>query len=52
MIPTGVHDAHAPEIDQNATLCYVCEADLTEKKGKNKQDSKSGKEKIVCIPAH
>lgn len=32
MTPTGVHDPHAPDVDQNAVLCYVCEADLTERK--------------------
>ncbi|KAF8860481.1 ENOS interacting protein [Acephala macrosclerotiorum] len=32
MTPTGVHDPHAPNVDQNAVLCYVCEADLTERK--------------------
>jgi len=49
MTPTGIHDAHAPEIDHNAVICYVCEADLTEIKGKSKQENKSGKEKIVRI---
>ena len=47
MTPTGIPDAHAPEIDQNAIICYVCEADLTEIKGKTKQENKTGKERIV-----
>jgi nitric oxide synthase-interacting protein len=52
MTPTGVHDAHAPEIDQNKLLCYVCETDLTNRKessgkAKGKEDGKLGKEKIV-----
>lgn len=53
MTPTGVHDPHAPDVDQNLVLCYVCEADLTErpdegKKGKDKGKGKEGeaKEKI------
>lgn len=41
MTPTGIHDPHAPDVDHNAVVCFVCEADLTEKK-----DSKSDKEKI------
>lgn len=49
MTPSGVQDAHAPEIDQNAMLCYVCEVDLTERKVKSKQENKSGRELIVCI---
>ncbi len=32
MTPTVTHDPHAPEVDQNAISCYVCEADLTERK--------------------
>jgi len=50
MTPTGVYDAHAPELDQTLVLCYVCEADLTERKssGKGKgKEEKLGKEKIV-----
>ena len=35
MTPTGVHDPHAPDVDQNAIRCYVCEADLTEGRGIN-----------------
>ena len=41
MTPTGVHDPHAPDVDQNAVYCYVCEADLTERK-----EDKAEKEKI------
>ena len=40
MTPSGVHDPHAPDVDQDAVTCYVCDADLTERKG----SSKSGKE--------
>ena len=49
MTPTGVHDPHAPDTDQSAVLCYVCDADLTENKGtdvKPGKDSKPEKEKI------
>jgi nitric oxide synthase-interacting protein len=48
MTPTGVHDPHAPDVDQNAVRCYICEADLTEKngtesvKGKSKEQIKPG----------
>jgi nitric oxide synthase-interacting protein len=41
MTPSGVHDPHAPDVDQNAVSCYVCDADLTEGK-----DAKGDKEKI------
>jgi nitric oxide synthase-interacting protein len=43
MTPTGVHDPHAPEVDQSLVLCFVCEADLTERKSSKE---KEGKEKI------
>jgi nitric oxide synthase-interacting protein len=50
MTPSGVHDPHAPQVDQNAVFCYVCEADLTEgKESGGKQgsgDAKVEKEKI------
>ncbi|KAK0127273.1 hypothetical protein ONS96_006823 [Cadophora gregata f. sp. sojae] len=50
MTPTGVHDPHAPDVDQNAVACYVCEADLTERKGKASksanEDGTTEKEKI------
>jgi nitric oxide synthase-interacting protein len=50
MTPTGVHDPHAPEVDQHAVYCYVCEADLTERKESSlkqgKGDAKAEKEKI------
>lgn len=39
MTPTGVHDPHAPDVDQHMVTCYVCDADLTERK-----ITKSGKE--------
>lgn len=48
MTPTGVHDPHAPDVNQNIVQCYVCEADLTEKKesepvkGKSKDRIKPG----------
>lgn len=41
MTPSGVHDPHAPDVDQNLVSCYVCDADLTERKG-----GKGDKEKI------
>ena len=50
MTPTGVHDPHAPEFDQTMVRCFVCEADLTERKdGGSKQskvDTKVEKEKM------
>jgi nitric oxide synthase-interacting protein len=49
LTPSGVHDPHAPEVDQNAVSCYVCDADLTERKGSTKSgkdDVKEEKEKI------
>jgi nitric oxide synthase-interacting protein len=48
MTPTGVHDPHAPEIDQNVVLCYVCEADLTDRKGNSSKatDDAKAKEKV------
>ena len=50
MTPTGVHDPHAPEVDENAITCYVCDADLTERKeaaGKQtKEEAKAEKDKI------
>lgn len=48
MTPTGVHDPHAPDVDQNAVYCYVCEADLTERKESLRQANgeKAEKEKI------
>jgi nitric oxide synthase-interacting protein len=36
MKPQGHHDPHAPDVDPEAVRCYVCEADLTERKGKEK----------------
>lgn len=44
MTPSGVHDPHAPEVDQNAVSCYVCDADLTERKGDNSKSKGGGKE--------
>jgi nitric oxide synthase-interacting protein len=48
MTPSGVHDPHAPDVDENAVLCYVCNADLTETKHTDKsgKDLKPEKEKI------
>ncbi|CZT48759.1 related to RING finger domain protein [Rhynchosporium secalis] len=44
MTPTGVHDPHAPDVDQSLVSCYVCEADLTERKTKaSKAANESGK---------
>ncbi|PQE06894.1 Nitric oxide synthase-interacting protein [Rutstroemia sp. NJR-2017a BVV2] len=44
MTPSAERDPHAPEVNQSRVLCYVCEADLTELKGKDK-GGKDGKEK-------
>jgi nitric oxide synthase-interacting protein len=46
MTPTGVHDPHAPDVDQSVVSCYVCDADLTERKEQGKSDGKGDKEKI------
>ncbi|KUJ19393.1 ENOS interacting protein [Mollisia scopiformis] len=56
MTPTGVHDPHAPDVDQNIVSCYVCEADLTEPKvvksggatGGEKDKIKPGLVEIKC----
>jgi nitric oxide synthase-interacting protein len=45
MTPTGVHDAHNLDVEQNIVLCYVCEANLTPKPATGKSKSKD-KEKI------
>ena len=51
MNPTGVYDPHAPEVDQNAVSCYVCEADLTDRKPlKTGGNLKAGKEKDKITP--
>jgi nitric oxide synthase-interacting protein len=52
MTPSGVHDPHAPEVDQNAVACYVCDADLTERKPKKDKDAaaKEVKEKEKVKP--
>ena len=44
MTPCGVHDPHAPDVDQNVVSCYVCDADLTERK--HSKEGKGDKEKI------
>jgi nitric oxide synthase-interacting protein len=44
MTPNSVHDPHAPEVDQNAVSCYVCNAELTERK--DLKEGKGDKEKI------
>ncbi|TVY59325.1 E3 ubiquitin-protein ligase CSU1 [Lachnellula suecica] len=47
MTPSGVHDPHAPDVDQNMVQCYVCEADLTEKPAATgKSDKSKSKEKV------
>lgn len=47
MTPTAVYDPHTPNVDQNAVHCYVCEADLTERKEKGgESESKAEKDKI------
>jgi nitric oxide synthase-interacting protein len=51
MTPTGAHDPHAPDVDQNVVLCYVCEADLTERKetsSKDKDKVRPGMVEIKC----
>lgn len=50
MTPTGVHDPHAPDVDQNAVMCYVCEADLTERKPTKEKSKSSSKEKNKIEP--
>ncbi|KAH7631905.1 hypothetical protein B0T09DRAFT_364840 [Sordaria sp. MPI-SDFR-AT-0083] len=40
MKPTGHHDPHAPDVDPDAIVCYVCDMELTEKK---EEPSSSGK---------
>ncbi|EGZ71426.1 ENOS interacting protein [Neurospora tetrasperma FGSC 2509] len=42
MKPTGHHDPHAPDVDPDAIVCYVCDTELTEKK---ESSSKKGKER-------
>lgn len=49
MTPSGVHDPHAPEVDQNRVSCYVCEADITERKeppSKSTKAERKEKDKI------
>ncbi|CAG8951321.1 hypothetical protein HYFRA_00008071 [Hymenoscyphus fraxineus] len=48
MTPSGVHDPHAPDVDQNLVSCYVCEADITERAGGN--EGKKGKDKEKVAP--
>lgn len=43
MVP--IQDTHAPEADQGKVACFVCDADLTERKEKLSKE-KAGKEKI------
>jgi nitric oxide synthase-interacting protein len=49
MAPSGSHDPHSPDVDQNAIFCYVCDTDLTKKKqqpNKGGGEGKAEKEKI------
>ena len=46
MTPSGIHDPHAPDVDQSLVLCYVCETDITEKPGKGSSDKEDAKGKI------
>lgn len=51
MTPPGAHDPHAPDVDQNMVQCYVCEADLTERKetsSKDKDKIRPGLVEIKC----
>ncbi|RDW65298.1 nitric oxide synthase-interacting protein [Coleophoma crateriformis] len=51
MTPSGVHDPHAPEVDHSTVSCYVCEADLTERKESSGKSAKAeGKEKEKIKP--
>lgn len=44
MVP--IVDAHAAKEDQGKIACFVCDADLIERKEKRENESKEGKEKI------
>ncbi|KAJ4399835.1 hypothetical protein N0V85_005908 [Neurospora sp. IMI 360204] len=45
MKPTGHHDPHAPDLDPDAIVCYVCDTELAEKKKEEpSSSSKKGKE--------
>lgn len=50
MTPSGVHDPHAPEVDQSLVQCYVCETDLTERKSEKVGKGKEGKEREKIRP--
>ena len=42
MTPSGAHDPHAPDNNQDMVCCYVCNVDLTEKKGSSTKFGKDG----------
>jgi nitric oxide synthase-interacting protein len=44
MTPSKVHDPHTPDVDQSAIFCYVCNAELTERR--QSKEGKGDKEKI------
>lgn len=55
MKPTGHHDPHAPDVDPEAIVCYVCDTELTDKKEsssskKQKEGKKDKKEKETIKP--
>lgn len=43
MKPTGHHDPHAPDVDPDAIVCYVCDTELTEKEESSSKKQKEGK---------
>jgi len=47
---SGKPDPHAPEAEAEGMRCYVCEADLSGKAGKQEKGEKVGKEKEKVRP--
>lgn len=50
MTPTGIHDPHAPDVDQSLVICYVCDAVLTDLTAKGSKSSESTKAKDKIKP--
>lgn len=46
MIPSGKPDPHNPAADMNVVRCYVCDEDVSERKGKKGKEHDKGKDKI------